>query len=189
MLSRHLVPVLESLLETGGPYADLSVERIITAGGVSRSTFYNYFDDKNDLLVAVARDVIGDLTDAGGSWWSLPDAVTRADIHEALRPALDIYREHRAILGSVVEAATYDHRVRAQQQALVDNVVTSMTDHLRRRQEAGLLDPALDAERAARWTVWMLERGLYQLVAPSGDEEAEGLLDTLTDLVFRAFYR
>src|SRR6516225_2261443 len=61
MLSRHFVSVVENLVENGVRYADLSVEAIITAGGISRSTFYVYFDDKGDLLVAMAQDVISDL--------------------------------------------------------------------------------------------------------------------------------
>ena len=69
MLSRHFVSVVEELVENGVRYADLSVEAIITAGGISRSTFYVYFEDKGDLLVAMAQDVIGDLVADGASWW------------------------------------------------------------------------------------------------------------------------
>ena len=34
----------------------------------------------------------------------------------------------------------------------------------------------------------MIERGLYQLVSPASDREAARLLDSLTDLVWRALY-
>jgi AcrR family transcriptional regulator len=71
-LSRHFIEVVEPLIAGGERYADLSVERIIKAGAVSRATFYVYFQDKGDLLRAMAQDVIQDLFQAGNSWWALP---------------------------------------------------------------------------------------------------------------------
>src|ERR1700741_4920570 len=129
MLSRHFVSVVEDLVENGPRYADLSVEAIITAGGISRSTFYVYFEDKGDLLVAMAQDVIGDLLADGASWWELPVGATREDLHKDLRVPIDHYRKHRTILGTVAETAAYDPRVREQQRKLIDQVVTALTTY------------------------------------------------------------
>jgi TetR/AcrR family transcriptional regulator, ethionamide resistance regulator len=189
MLSRHFVGVVEKLVEDGTTYADLSVEAIITAGGISRSTFYVYFDDKGDLLVAMAADVIGDLVSTGSSWWDLPSDATRADLHAALRIPIDTYREHRTILGTVVETAAYDPRVREQHQSLIEQVVPALAKYIAGAQNAGATDPDLDAERTARWLVWMIERGLYQLVGTADDDEVGRELDALTDIVWRVVYR
>ncbi|EHB59191.1 regulatory protein TetR [Mycolicibacterium rhodesiae JS60] len=170
-------------------YADLSVEAIITAGGISRSTFYVYFNDKGDLLVAMAADVIRDLVSTGSSWWELPPDATRAALHEALRTPIETYREHRTILGTVVETAAYDPRVREQHQSLINQVVPALADYIARAQNAGTADPELDAERTARWLVWMIERGLYQLVGSADDDEVDRELDALTDIVWRVVYR
>jgi AcrR family transcriptional regulator len=188
MLSRHFVGIVESLVENGATYADLSVESIITAGGISRSTFYVYFADKGDLLVAMAQDVIGDLVATGSSWWDLPANATEADLHKALRVPIDMYRRHRTILGTVVETAAYDARVREQQRSLIDQVVASLTTYIAKAQKAGTADPALDPERTARWLIWMIERGLYQLVGGADGEEVERELDALTDIIWRVLY-
>ncbi|MCD2194718.1 TetR/AcrR family transcriptional regulator [Actinomycetospora endophytica] len=194
MLTRHFVGAVEELLEEhdesgrARTYGELSVERIITAGAISRSTFYSYFDDKNDLLEAMATDVIAELVGTGASWWQLEPGATKEQLHDGLRPPLDTYRAHRAILGSVVEVATYDARIRAQQRWLVDNVVDSLTTHLRRWQDAGAVDPARDAARTAQWIIWMLERGLYQLVGPADGPEVDRQLAALTDVVWAALY-
>jgi TetR/AcrR family transcriptional regulator, ethionamide resistance regulator len=189
MLSRHFVGVVETLVEGGAAYADLSVEAIIKAGGISRSTFYVYFDDKGDLLVAMAADVIGDLVSTGSSWWDLPAEATRADLHAALRIPIDTYRQHRTILGTVVETAAYDPRVREQHQSLIAQVVPALATYISAAQHAGTADPDLDAERTARWLVWMIERGLYQLVGAADDEDVDRELDALTDIVWRVVYR
>jgi TetR/AcrR family transcriptional regulator, ethionamide resistance regulator len=188
MLSRHFVSVVEALVENGPTYADLSVEAIITAGGISRSTFYVYFEDKGDLLVAMAQDVIGDLLADGASWWELPVDATREDLHKALRAPIDTYRKHRTILGTVAETAAYDPRVREQQRKLIDQVVAALTTYIGEAQRAGVADVHLDAARTAPWLIWMIERGLYQLVGAADDEEVERQLDALTEIVWRVVY-
>jgi AcrR family transcriptional regulator len=188
MLSRHLVSVVESLVENGVRYADLSVEAIITAGGISRSTFYVYFEDKGDLLVAMAQDVIGDLIADGDSWWELPVDATRDDLRKALRVPIDTYRKHGTILGTIAETAAYDPRAQEQQQNLIDQVVTALTTYIGDVQRAGVADTDLDAARTAPWLIWMIERGLYQLVGAADDEEVECQLDALVEIVWRVVY-
>ncbi len=188
MLSRHFVGIVEGLVENGVRYADLSVEAIITAGGISRSTFYVYFVDKGDLLVAMAEDVIGDLVADGSSWWELPVDATREDLHKALRVPIDTYRKHRTILGTVAETAAYDPRAREQQQNLIDQVVNALTTYISDAQHAGVTDTHLDAARTAQWLIWMIERGLYQLVGTADDAEVERQLDALTEIVWRVVY-
>ncbi len=189
MLSRHFVGIVEQLVQGGAGYADLSVESIITAGGISRSTFYVYFQDKGDLLVAMAQNVISDLVATGSSWWDLPVTAGREDLRTALRVPIDTYRTHRAILGTVAETAAYDPRVREQHQSLIDQVVAALTDYIRAAQLAGAADPELDAARTAQWVIWMIERGLYQLVGAADDAEVEQQLDALTDIIWRVMYR
>ena len=188
MLSRHFVSVVENLVENGVRYADLSVEAIITAGGISRSTFYVYFDDKGDLLVAMAQDVIGDLLADGASWWDLPVDGTREDLRKALRVPIDTYRKHRTILGTIAETAAYDPRAQEQQQNLIDQVVSALTTYIGDAQRAGVADAHLDAARTAQWLIWMIERGLYQLVGTADDEEVERQLDSLVEIVWRVVY-
>jgi AcrR family transcriptional regulator len=188
MLTRHFVGVVERLVERGTSYADLSVEAIITEGGISRSTFYVYFKDKGDLLVALAEEVIGDLVATGPSWWDLPVDASKDDLHKALRVPIDTYRRHRTILATVAETAAYEPRVREQQQLLIGNVVAALADYIRSAQRAGVADPALDAQSTAPWLIAMLERGLHQLIGDADDKETERLLDSLTDIIWRVIY-
>jgi AcrR family transcriptional regulator len=188
LLSRHFIAVIEPLLEAGERYADLSVEQIITAGGISRSTFYVYFDDKGDLLGAMAQHVTADLIGVGHHWWELAGDASRDELREALRPPIDTYRSHTTILGAVVETAAYDARVKTQQQTLIDEVVASLTRHIEQHQRQGSAAPELDAKRTAQWLIWMIERGLYELVSPAADAEAERLLEAVTDVVWRTLY-
>jgi TetR/AcrR family transcriptional regulator, ethionamide resistance regulator len=187
-LAGHFVEMVEPWLEAGESYADISVERLITAVDISRSTFYVYFDDKGDLLRAMAEDVTRDLAEAGAVWFTLSITATKKDLRAALKPLFDTYRRHRTLLGAITETASYDARIREQHLTLVETAVTGLTGHIKEHQKAGAAAAELDASRTARWLTWMLERGLYQLVAPASDAEAARLLTTMTDLVWRTLY-
>ena len=51
-----------------------------------------------------------------------------------------------------------------------------------------MTDTHLDAARTAQWLIWMIERGLYQLVGTADDAEVERQLDSLTEIVWRVVY-
>jgi hypothetical protein len=101
---------------------------------------------------------------------------------------IDTYRKHRTILGTVAETAAYDPRAREQQQNLIDQVVTALTTYICDAQHAGVADAHLDAARTAQWLIWMIERGLYQLVGSADDAEVERQLDSLAEIVWRVVY-
>jgi TetR/AcrR family transcriptional regulator, ethionamide resistance regulator len=188
LLSRHFIAVLEPLMEAGEPYPGMSVQRIIEAGGIARSTFYAYFADKGELLSAMAEDVISDLSEAGHSWWALPHDAGRAALRAALTPALEVQRAHRAVLEAVADTAAHDPRVRSRQQALIGQVVGNLARHIADAQAAGSACPDLDPRHTAQWLIWMHERGLHQLVGPAPADEVEPLLAALTGIVWRTLY-
>lgn len=183
-----LLGALDSLLSDGQSYTELSVERLVVAAGISRSTFYAYFEDKGDLLSALAEDVIVEIRDAGRNWWELPPDAGKEDVRNALWGVAEVYRKHRAVFRAVVDTATYDPRVREQFGTLVRGVISELADHIRNGQKQGFVTGGLDPDRTASWLTWMAERGLNQLVADASEREAKKLVDTLADIVWNTLY-
>ena len=181
-LARLFIDAVTPLLESGSSYSDLSVERLITSVEVSRSTFYAYFTDKADLLTAMGEDVTLDLAEAGSSWFELGHPEGQEALRDALRPLFDTYRRHQMILRSITEAAAYDAAIRELHAGLVARAVSGLQGHIES------LSSGLDAGRTAVWLVWMLERGLYQVVAPATEREANRQLDALAALLWRCLY-
>jgi len=164
------------------------VESLINEVGISRYTFYAYYADKGDLLQAVGEDVTLDLAEAGAAWFQLPTTAPKSDLREALRPLFETYGRHRTVLRAISEAAAYDARIRTVHQALVNRAATALQGHIEDAQAAGAAAPELDAGRTASWLVWMLERGLQQLVSEAPADEVGTLRDALTDIVWRTLY-
>jgi AcrR family transcriptional regulator len=187
-LSRHLLEVLEPVLASETPYADLSVARILALGGISRKAFYAYFADKGDLLQAMAAHVIQEIHAAGSAWWELADDADAEAVREALRPAVLAYLRHRTVMRAVAEASAYDARVRATYATLMDGAIDELATHLARQQAAGRARPTSDPRRTATWLIWMLERGLYQAVSAPPQVDADPWLEALAEITWRTLY-
>jgi len=186
-LARYFIDEVTPLLAAGEAYSDLSVARMIDAVGISRSTFYGYFDDKGALLRAMGEDITLDLAEAGARWFELGVPEDRGALRAALRPLFDTYRRHQLLLRAITDAASYDPGMRTLHADLVARAATGLEAHVAKVESDGR-DHALDPRRASLWLVWMLERGLYQLVAPVGDRAAAHHLDTVAELIWRTLY-
>ena len=88
---RHrLLEVVEDLLDKGESYTELSVERLVSEAGISRSTFYVYFEDKGDLLRGWFEDIEAELAEAEADAGIERDEPTESEtFEEAERPAED----------------------------------------------------------------------------------------------------
>ncbi len=189
-ISAKLQTAILPLLEGGERFTELSVERIVQETGISRTTFYVYFEDKGDLLVTLGEGVMASVNEVAAGWWELPPGASRTQVHAALRSVIDTYAAHVEIMQAVVEVASYDERVRRSFGRSLD----ASRDGLRKHIERGLEDESvradIDAERTADWLLWMSERGFYQMVRPasSDPEELERLAESLTTVVWNTLY-
>lgn len=73
-IERRLPDATERLMLGGASFTELSVDRLATAAGISRASFYIYFEDKGHLLRRLAGQVFADLADSANRWWSVADA-------------------------------------------------------------------------------------------------------------------
>jgi AcrR family transcriptional regulator len=188
-IGRQLLVAVETLLAGGESFTEVSVERLVTEAQISRSTFYVYFEDKGDLLEALTADVMTEVIDAARAWWELPPDADRADVEAAMRGIVTVYRGHMTLMAAVVEASSYDARVRGRFGELLAVARRELAAHIADGQRRGFVRTDVDAEPVAGWLTWMAERGLYQLVRFAGDEaSAERLAAALAAIVWNTLY-
>ncbi|PRC59873.1 TetR/AcrR family transcriptional regulator, partial [Mycobacterium sp. ITM-2017-0098] len=82
-----------------------------TEAGISRASFYIYFEDKGHLLRRLATQVFVDLTEAARRWWSVTDRRDPADVRAAMAAIIGAYRRHQPVLVALNEMAPYDAAV------------------------------------------------------------------------------
>ncbi|HZZ45606.1 MAG TPA: TetR/AcrR family transcriptional regulator [Pseudonocardia sp.] len=188
----RLLAAVEQLLADGENFTELSVERLVSLAGVSRSTFYVYFADKGELIRAWLGDIISELEIAAETWWSLGragSAVTRAEVRAALTRVVEVYRPHTTLMAAAFDAAAYDSGVRDQVDEMMERNIAGLRKHIRNGQQAGFVDERLPAAQTAAWLTWMAERGLHRLVRDADDAELSTLLDAYTGIIWNTLYQ
>lgn len=163
-----------ALLLGGRAFAELSVGEISLQAGVSRPTFYAYFQDKRELVLSLGGELEEAIRAVAGPWLRTEDD----DLRATLVGVLAGFREHRATLGAIVEAATYDPAVATFWRDFHEWFLVNAAER------AMHADPELrqaDADALAYSLVWMTERCLTEhLSAPRVEEVA--LIDAIERL-------
>jgi TetR/AcrR family transcriptional regulator, ethionamide resistance regulator len=187
-LRDQLLGAIEERVAAGEGFASLSVEQLAAEVGVSRSTFYVYFEDKGDLLRAWFAEIHVQLSAAAKRWWALDGAATEADLRAALEHIVLTYRPHVVLMAEMYDAAVYDEAVREEVEQMQKRNTIGLRNHLRKGQEEGFVALDLDPEETAAWLTWMAERGLHRRVRHADDAALPMIVDTYTRIVWNSVY-
>jgi TetR/AcrR family transcriptional regulator, ethionamide resistance regulator len=179
---------IEELLAEGETFTELSVARLVERAGLSRSTFYVYFEDKGSLLLDLSAESAQALLAAGESWWGRGTALERDELRDAIGGLIETYRDHSRLLAAVAQTASYDPAVRHAYDANVGMAAAAIAGHIRAGQRSGGVEQDLDPDGAGACLAWMIERGLHKQVGPASDPRTERVAKALTALIWNALY-
>jgi TetR/AcrR family transcriptional regulator, ethionamide resistance regulator len=172
-------------------FGELAVSDILTAAGISRGSFYFYFDSKHDVLAELVRRAVTSGHDAAAPWLAGPGGP--ADPAAALRTGItagaELWRQSAPVLRAIVENWRTDPRLEAlwteQMQTFTDATVAQINADPRALSRlVGQDIPAL-----ASALTWLGER-LYYLAAtgtPPFDDQ-DTLVSTLLHIWTTALY-
>lgn len=166
-------------------FTDLTIDDIAREAGISRSAFYFYFRDKQELLMALTTEVANELYHEADRWWhgvGEPEALVRA----ALEGIGGVYEQYVGLLRVATEVSTYDEEVRQFWRSLIERFIDATAEHLVREGRAGRVR-ATDPRHTAEALIWMVERTLYIYVG-GREREAQEVIDMLVPLWVTALY-
>src|SRR3954465_1858270 len=152
------------LLAGGSSYADLNVERIATAAGISRTAFYFYFRDKRELLMRLTAHVNEQLYAEADTWFT-----GEATSSEAMARIAALYEEHGALLRAIVEVSTYDEEIAGFWRSLIGRFIEAT-------------EKRVDSRATAFALVWMTERTFYQQLVQGRPLDPGELVDALAGI-------
>ncbi|WP_354701178.1 hypothetical protein DSM112329_01485 [Paraconexibacter sp. AEG42_29] len=187
-ITAQLLDAVEALLGEGHAYSELSVERLATVAGLSRSSFYRYFADKGELLLALADDVVNGLNETGRRVWSLPPGSSREDLQDAIGALLAEGREHRMVFGAIVDAQSYDPAIREHYAAIVGEAISYVSSHIETGQREGWVRDGIEPEATAEWLCTMTERGMSAVVGAAPGNRIPALAHSLAEIIWRTLY-
>ena len=187
-LERRLLSATERLMEEEGlAFTELSVDRLATEAGISRATFYVYFEDKGHLLRLLARQVMDEISGAARQWWQVTDRRDPNDLRAAIRSIVQTYRKHSALMAAVVETASYDPAVAAEFDALIGEIRDATTQVIEWGQKSGAVRP-LPTNQVASALTWMVERVCHQMVRSTPADDDELIVEALTQVIWNSIY-
>jgi len=187
-IERQLLEATERLMAAGASFTELSVDRLATEAGISRASFYIYFEDKGHLLRNLAGQVFADLADAGDRWWSVAEKRDPADAKAGIAAIVAGYRRHQPLLVALSEMAGYDPQVGAAYREILTAISARFAAVIEQGQTNGSIRQELSATTAAKALTWMTERTTQQILPGSPLANDAEVTDTLVQIIWAAMY-
>jgi TetR/AcrR family transcriptional regulator, ethionamide resistance regulator len=187
-MERRLLDATERLMRDGASFTELSVDRLSNEAGISRASFYIYFEDKGHLLRRLAGQVFGDLTEGAQRWWSVAGRHHPDDVRSAMSSIIATYRRHQAVLVALNEMAAYDPATAETYRDLLTGISGRLTRVIEDGQADGSIRSELAAITTASALTWMVERACQQNLPTEPDSYDAELAATLAEIVWGALY-
>ncbi|MDT5249231.1 MAG: TetR/AcrR family transcriptional regulator, ethionamide resistance regulator [Mycobacterium sp.] len=187
-IERQLLDATERLMADGASFTELSVDRLATEAGISRASFYIYFQDKGDLLSRLTGQVFADLANAADLWWSVSRRRDPADVRAAMDGLVASYRRHQPLLVALSEMAAYDPQVGTTYGEILTAIAGRLAAVIEEGHADGVNRPELSAATAASTLTWMAERTCQQNLPGRPESYDAEMAATLTQIVWGALY-
>jgi AcrR family transcriptional regulator len=156
---RRLMAAIEDLLRTT-PLRDLRVAKVVRLAGTSTATFYVYFDDVPDAVLALIRDISQSppsLLSVFAEPWGPDAAYDRA--FQFAAAYVEQWQAHAALFRVRNLASDEgDWRFSETRANAVAPLISAMAARIAERREAGALPADLDAVSAACAVIALVER-------------------------------
>ncbi len=165
--SRILEAAVQLLTERS--WSDVSIDDVMAASGLSRTSFYRHFDDRQSLMLTLLADV-GEQTGAPAKRWSDATGDPVAALRQAVHDLTEVYAKNGPVLRAIAEAAAHDAGIDAAYHQLADSFIAMVTSRIAAdvaERRSDINDPS----ETARALVWMNERYLTETMGrqPPGD--------------------
>jgi AcrR family transcriptional regulator len=186
---REAILAATSLLLADHSFGDLAVSDILSAAGVSRGTFYFYFDSKQAVLGELVRRAVSQGHAAAEPWLANP-ADPIAALRTGITAGAELWQASAPVLRAIVENWRTDPRLTTlwleQMQTFTDATIAQITADPRARQNLASQDIAALASALT----WLGER-LYYLAATSTPpfHDQDTLVNTLLHIWTSALYK
>ncbi|MEU4202603.1 TetR/AcrR family transcriptional regulator [Streptomyces sp. NPDC039022] len=157
-----LLSAAETLL-TEKPFAEISVGEVAAKAGISRPTFYFYFDTKHSLLAALLERVMQDKLEIAlrGFGTTEADPTPQRTFEANYTEILALWREHAPVVLAASDAMGADAELRSVYTGLLDLFIEPATAWIEHERATGRAPAGTPAGTLAATLVWMSERNLY----------------------------
>ncbi len=135
---RAILDATETLLKEIR-FRDLTVDAVAAAAKMRRSNFYNYFKDRNELIMRLVDRIGGEMFAATRLWLESEDPDRVAALRQGLRDIVRIWSRHADVLAAINEASYHDEAAqRYYRGGVVQQYIDQIATLIRREKRQGL---------------------------------------------------
>ena len=158
--------------------------------GMVRPAFYNYFENRNELILRLIDRVEGKMMEVSRTWLEDTSGDPIASVTEGLERVAEVYAEHGHLLRAVHEASYHDREVeRFYRGGLLQNFIDAVTERLEAEKAAGRT--SIDDPEQTATALLLLNANYFveQLGgAQSGLRTPKAVAATLSEIWVRTIY-
>lgn len=179
---------LETLLETK-QFHEVSIDDLARGAGISRPTFYFYFESKEAVLLTLMDAIVGQADAASDVAQAAIEQDPQRFLHEALTAYVTILGAHRGVIVACNQAAATSPDVRALWNIVRERWVQMGAGAIAAERGRLGIDGELTARELAIALINMNEGVMYSLFA--GEQPAipeERIIEVLTSIWINAVY-
>ncbi len=187
---REILDAAEEILKKKD-FRDLTVDTVMSGTGMVRSAFYNYFENRNQLIMRLLERVEGEMMAVSQAWLDHSAEDPIDDITLALERVAEIYAEHGHLLRAVHEASYHDRQVERYYRAgFLQNFIDAVTTRLQAEKAAGHTSIE-DPEATATALLLMNANFFVERLGPGsngGGASPRAVASTLIEIWVRTIY-
>jgi TetR/AcrR family transcriptional regulator, ethionamide resistance regulator len=171
------------------PLTDITIDELSNGAGISRSSFYFYFDSRAAVIGALADRTSGELSQAVRAALA-PTSSPRDAVTALNHTLLARWRDDGPLMRAMDALAESDDELRDFWRGVSNDVVTQTARSIETERASGRALPgppgAMDLATALTNMYWRC--GQQASLQPESEADDERLIETLTAITLRAIY-
>lgn len=172
------------------PLGEISIDELARGAGISRPTFYFYFESKDAVLLTLLERVVAEADEAA---FDLPERQLgdrSAAWREAINAFFTTFRAHRAVAVASAQARATNGEVRQLWTKVMEHWVGRTEEAIQAERDRGAAPPGLPARELAVALNLMNERVMYATFASEEPSVTEPhVVDTLLHVWLTSIYQ
>jgi AcrR family transcriptional regulator len=172
------------------PLASIGIDELAAGAGISRPSFYFYFQSREAVLRTLAERITDELYRSSGAWLRRSDESPEDAIRRTVEANLAVWRQHGSILRATLQARDSDPELRRLWDSVARRFLKATATQIEHERAAGLAPPGPpDTAALAAVLVGMNVQAFHEASRrrrPAAPDQE--LVDTLTTVWLRAVY-
>lgn len=144
--AQELLRAAKRLIDQGENFNTMRVEDLCRATGIARSTFYVYFDDKNDLVQTLIRELMQNYYTMAENWWELAGTASLDEMQQNLEIFCQHVVNERSIELIIDHSCSANDNIAREREKFIEELTHRAQQAIMKSQENGFVSASVTPE-------------------------------------------